>query len=102
MLVDKPDGGIRFCFDCRGLNKVVKRIAYPLPRTEEVLAALGGKKYFTTLDAASSFFALPLDEGSRHQPSGARQGSSSTSACQWATGMQVRSSRGSWTRHSAI
>ena len=44
---------------------MTKKDAYPLPRTEETLSALGGSKYFTTLDLQSGYWQVPLDEASK-------------------------------------
>lgn len=41
LLVNKKDGGIRMCVDYRALNKLTKKIKYPLPRIDDQLDQLG-------------------------------------------------------------
>ena len=55
VLLEKPNGEHRFCVDYRQLNVVTKRDAYPLPRIDETLDAVGNSKWFTTLDLQSGF-----------------------------------------------
>ncbi len=55
---------LRICIDPRRLNEAVQREHYPLLTVEEVISRLPGAKYFSTFDAASGFWQIPLDEAS--------------------------------------
>ena len=44
---------MRFCIDYRKLNTITVKDSYPLPRIDEILDRLRGKKYFTGLDLAN-------------------------------------------------
>ena len=61
VLVPKKDGSLRFCVDFRKLNSMTKKDVYPLPRVDDILDTLGNAKYFTTLDLASGYWQVPLD-----------------------------------------
>ena len=50
VLVKKQDGSWRFCVDFRAINACTTRDVYPLPRVQDTLHLLGGKRYFTALD----------------------------------------------------
>lgn len=56
------DGGKdhRFIIDYRKLNKNVKCPAYPLPKTENLLAMVAGNRFYSRLDARSSFHQLKI------------------------------------------
>ena len=51
VLAKKSDGTLRFCVDYRKLNQIID--SHPIPRITEALDALGGARYFTTLDFQS-------------------------------------------------
>jgi hypothetical protein len=59
----KPDK-IRLCIDPKNLNEAVKREHYPMKTIESVLTRLPEAKVFSTLDAVSGFWQIPLDEES--------------------------------------
>ena len=66
VLVPKKDGNLRFCIDYRKLNSVTKKDQYPLPRIEDILDAVGGMHYFSTLDLASGYWQIEMrDEASQ-------------------------------------
>src|SRR5271157_5017157 len=61
VLVRKPSGELRFCIDYRRLNQITVADSYPMPRIDCCMDALGGAKYFSTLDMRSGFWQLELD-----------------------------------------
>ena len=66
VLVEKKDGGVRFCVDFRRkLNQVARFDAYPMPLVEEVFESIGTSAVVTTLDLASGYWQIPTDLKSR-------------------------------------
>ena len=55
---------LRICIDPRDLNKALKRPHYPMVTVEEVANRLAGAKSFTSLDACSGYWQLPVDDES--------------------------------------
>ena len=51
---------MRFCIDYRALNARTVPDAFPLPHTGDVLDAMQGSEYFTTIDLKSGFWQLPM------------------------------------------
>ena len=65
VLVRKRDGSVRWCIDMRKLNDVTVKDCFPLPLIEDCLDALAGCQYFTTLDMASGYYQLEVEEQDR-------------------------------------
>ena len=65
VLVTKKDGGTRFCVDYRTLNLATVKDAYPLPRIDDTLDMLAGKRWFSTLDLASGYWQVSLSPEAR-------------------------------------
>ena len=64
VVVPKANGKVRICVDLTNLNKSVKWERHPLPAVYQALAQLSGAQVFSTLDANSGFWQIPLDSQS--------------------------------------
>ena len=62
VVVPKKTGGVRIC---KPLNQNVLREVYPIPKVDESLAQLAGATIFSTVDAVSGFWQIPLAEESQ-------------------------------------
>jgi transposase InsO family protein len=67
VLVRKKTGSWRFCVDYRKLNLVTKKDAFPLPRVEDSLTSLTQAAWYSTLDLASGYWQVEVDERDREK-----------------------------------
>ncbi|VDI00395.1 Hypothetical predicted protein [Mytilus galloprovincialis] len=67
LLVTKKDNSVRFCVDFRALNSLSKKDAYPLPRIDSSLDALGGNKWFCTIDLTSGYWQCEMSPESKEK-----------------------------------
>ena len=65
VLVQKKDGGLRFCIDLRKLNNWTVKDAYLLPQIDETLDSLPGSQWFSSLDVKSRYWQVKMDEESK-------------------------------------
>ena len=68
VLVTKKDGGTQFCVEYRRLNLAMVKDAYPLPRIDDTLDMLAGRRWFSTLDLASGYWQVSLSPEARCRP----------------------------------
>ncbi|KAK2575241.1 hypothetical protein KPH14_012756 [Odynerus spinipes] len=62
----KSNGELRICADYKmTLNKVIEDVKYPLPRIEELFAALSGGKKFSKLDLSAVYSQLEVSEDTK-------------------------------------
>ena len=62
MVVPKKNGTWRTVIDYRGLNKLLAKESNPVPIIHEVLDAMGGSQYFSTMDLTSGYYQLGVRE----------------------------------------
>ena len=67
VLVRKKDGTVRYCIDYRCLNSKTKNELFPLPSISQCMDQLSGTQYFSTLDMASGYWQIEIDEKDRHK-----------------------------------
>ena len=64
--VPKSDGSVRICGDYKvTANKAMICDTHPIPRIEDILAAMSGGVSFTKLDLSHAYLQLQLDESAR-------------------------------------
>ena len=69
VLVKCKDGRLRYCVDCRRLNDVTVKDAYPLPRVDDLLDHVGDARVFSSLNLASGYRQVPVHQADREKTS---------------------------------
>ena len=65
VLVQKKDGGLRFCIDLRKLNEQTIKDVYSLPQIKKILDILQGSQWFSSLNLKSGYWQVKMDEESK-------------------------------------
>ena len=63
-IIPKKDNKVRWISDFRGLNKMIKRKVYTLPKIQDIIRRRFGYKFFTKLDLNMCFYTYALDDES--------------------------------------
>ena len=64
IIVPKGDGGKCSVIDYRALNKVTRKLTWPMPKVKDIFSKLNGATYFTILDLNAGYHHIPLDKPS--------------------------------------
>ena len=62
VMVKEKDGSLRFCVDFRQLNAEAVKDGHPIPHIDNLLNALHGARWFSTLDLKSGYWQVPIQE----------------------------------------
>lgn len=65
LVVKKSNGKMRFCLDCRAVNKVTVKDAYPMPLIDGILANLHETTFISSIDLKDAFWQIELEGASR-------------------------------------
>lgn len=67
LLADKKNGKVRFCVDYRKLNDNTIKDSYPLPKMDDIIAALGKATYMSSIDLTDAFWSIKVKEEDREK-----------------------------------
>src|SRR6266540_2233911 len=65
VLVSKKDRRIRFCVYYKKTNAIIIVDAHSLPIVNDTVDKIGEKKYYTSIDLASGYWQVEMDENSQ-------------------------------------
>lgn len=65
VMVQKPKGYYRMCVDYRAINAITRVPNYPLPRIQQALDVMQGKKNFSVFDLPKAYWQVGIDETPR-------------------------------------
>ena len=64
IVVPKGARGKCLVIDYRPLNKVTRKVTWPMPKVEDIFSKLNRATYYTTLDLQAGYHHIPLDKPS--------------------------------------
>jgi hypothetical protein len=64
-IIPKKDGTVRFITDYRKVNRMIKRMPYPIPRIADTLQQLEGFQYASALDLNMGYYTIRLTPGAK-------------------------------------
>ena len=67
LFAKNADGSLRLCVDYRGLNRITKKVQFPLPNIDTLLDSFEGSTIFTALDLAQGYHQLRVAEQDIHK-----------------------------------
>ncbi len=67
VLVRKKDCTICFCVEYSKLNDVTHKDVFPFPRIDDILEAIRGAKYFCSIDLASGYWQIKVEDKDREK-----------------------------------
>ena len=67
ILVKSKDGSLCFVVDYRQLNDVTIKDAYPMPNVRGIIDKMKGAQFFSKMDMASAYWAVPIREQDREK-----------------------------------
>ena len=67
VMVKKANGQYRLCADFVSLNKVLKKIRYPLPNIHDFSVMSSGCSIFSCIDIVDAYYQIPVDPSCSHK-----------------------------------
>ena len=62
ILVQKHDGGFRFCTDFRKVKDKTKSYSFPIARIADCIDQIGNAKFVSTFDMLRGYWQVPLTQ----------------------------------------
>ena len=67
IFVEKPQGTLHICIDCRSFNANTMIGAYPIPYIDDIPYRLGGSVIFNKIDLAQGYHQVRIAKDHKHR-----------------------------------